>query len=75
MDANVSVRESRNKGKDRIPQRKNKNRSKKQSIRIPMIISRIKGFLSQRRCRAKVNSLKYNVIRDAFNCSCYSHAS
>lgn len=33
------------------------------------------GFLSQRRCRAKVNSLKYNVIRDAFNCSCYSYAS
>lgn len=32
-------------------------------------------FLSQIRCTTKVNSLKYNVIRDAFNYSIYSYFS
>lgn len=31
-------------------------------------------FLSQRKCTTKVNSLKYNVIQDAFNYSTYSYS-
>lgn len=43
--------------------------------RLTLNTPSVVGFLSQRRCRAKVNSLKYNVIRDAFNCSIYSYSS
>lgn len=41
------------------------------ALNIPSVVS----FLSQRKCTAKVNSLKYNVTRDAFHWSIYSCSS
>ena len=42
--------------------------------RLTLNTPSVVGFRSQRRCAAKLNSLKYNVIRDAFNYTIYSYS-